>query len=52
VNLAIEAARPQALFAWVSEMERDKGLIVERLTAKANSDRTLSAEITFRARGN
>ena len=52
VNLAIEAARPQALFAWVSEMERGKGLIVERLTAKANSDRTLSAQITFRARAN
>ena len=50
VNLAIEAARPQALFAWVSEMERGKGLIVERLTAKANSDRSLSAQMTFRAR--
>ena len=52
VSLAIEAARPQALFAWVSEMEGGKGLIVERLTAKANSDRTLSAQITFRARSN
>ena len=52
VDLAIEAARPQALFAWVSEMERGKGLIVERLTAKANSDRTLSAQVTFRARAN
>ena len=50
VNLAIEAARPQALFAWVSETETKNGLIVERLTANANSDRSLSAQITFRAR--
>lgn len=52
VSLAIEAARPQALFAWVSEMETRNGLIVERLTANANSDRSLSAQIAFRARGN
>ena len=52
VGLAIEAARPQALFAWVSEMETKNGLIVERLTANANSDRSLSAQINFRARGN
>ena len=52
VNLAIEAARPQALFAWVSEMETKNGLIVERLTANANSDRSLSAQIAFRARSN
>ncbi|HMJ93784.1 MAG TPA: type II secretion system protein GspM [Allosphingosinicella sp.] len=50
VALAIEAARPQALFAWVSEMETKNGLIVERLTANANSDRSLSAQIVFRAR--
>lgn len=52
VSLAIEAARPQALFAWVSEMETRNGLIVERLTANANSDKSLSAQITFRARAN
>jgi len=50
VGLAIEAARPQALFAWVSEMENGRGLIVERLTANANSDRSLSVQVTFRAR--
>jgi general secretion pathway protein M len=51
ISLAIEAARPQALFAWVSEMERGKGLIVERLTASSNSDRTLSVQLVLRARG-
>jgi general secretion pathway protein M len=50
VSLAMEAARPQALFSWVSEMETKNGLIVERLTANANSDRTLSAQITLRSR--
>lgn len=52
VTLAIEAARPQALFAWVGEMEASRGLIVERLTAGANSDRTLSVQLSFRARAN
>jgi general secretion pathway protein M len=50
-TLAIEAARPQALFAWVAEMETAKGLIVERLTATANSDKSLSVRITLRRRG-
>jgi len=51
VDLAIEAARPQALFAWVGEMEKGRGLIVERLVASSNSDRTLSVQLTLRARG-
>jgi general secretion pathway protein M len=50
VALAIEAARPQALFAWVGEMEGARGLIVERLVATANSDRTLSVSLTLRQR--
>jgi general secretion pathway protein M len=49
-TLSIEAARPQALFGWVSEMEASRGLIVDRLTATSNSDRTLSVRITLRAR--
>lgn len=44
----INAVRPQALFAWVRQME-GRGLIVERLRATANSDQTIAAEITFRA---
>lgn len=49
-SVAIDAARPQALFAWVLRLEQS-GLVVERLRARANSDRTLAAEIALRARG-
>ena len=51
VSLAIEAARPQALFAWVSGLESERGLIVDRLTATSNSDRTLSVQLVLRTRG-
>ena len=50
VSLAIGAARPQALFGWIGQLE-GQGLVVERLNASANPDRTLSAQIVFRARG-
>ena len=49
-SVAIDAARPQALFAWVLRLEQS-GLVVERLRARANSDRTIAAEIGLRARG-
>jgi general secretion pathway protein M len=45
------SVRPQAFFAWVDQMEAGRGLIVERLSATANSDRTLSVQVTFRTRG-
>ena len=48
-SVAVDAARPQALFGWIAEMER-RGLVVERLRAQANADRTLSAEIALRVR--
>lgn len=51
VTLAIAAARPQALFAWVERLEREQGLIVDRLTAGTNSDRSLNVELTLRTRG-
>jgi general secretion pathway protein M len=50
-TLAIAAARPQAFFGWVGQMESDRGLIVDRLSATANSDKTLAVQVTFRARG-
>jgi general secretion pathway protein M len=50
VTLAMEAARPQAFFAWVDGLERGRGLVVERLSATANSDRTLSVQLSLRAR--
>ena len=49
-SVAVDAARPQALFAWVLRLEQS-GLVVERLSARANSDRTIAAEIALRARG-
>ena len=51
VSIAIEAVRAQAFFGWIADLERRDGLIVERLTARTNSDATLAAEATFRARG-
>lgn len=50
VSLAIGAAKPQALFGWVSALEA-QGYIVQSLTATSNPDRTLSAQIVLRARG-
>jgi len=49
-TVAIDAARPQAFFGWVALLER-RGLAVESLRARANPDRTLAAEVVFRARG-
>ena len=47
-SIAVDAARPQALFGWIAEMER-RGLVVERLSARANADQTLAAEIGVKA---
>ena len=49
-RIMIDAVRPQAFFGWVEQMEMQRGLIVDRLSATTNSDRTLSVEISFRAR--
>jgi len=49
-TVAIDAARPQALFGWLVRLEQG-GLVVERLRAQANSDRTLNVEAALRARG-
>ena len=49
VSIGIEAARPQALFAWVTALER-QGLIVSTLTASANADRTVAVQASFRGR--
>jgi general secretion pathway protein M len=47
--IAIPAARAPAFFTWVRLMER-RGLEVQSLRARANQDRTLAVEATFRAR--
>lgn len=51
VVIVIDAARPQVLFGWISDLEAQRGLLVDGLTASANSDKTVSAQISFRARG-
>ncbi len=50
VSIAVDAARAQAFFGWIADLERRDGLIVERLTVRTNSDATLAAEVTLRAR--
>ena len=50
VSFALGAARPQALFGWISGLE-GQGYVVERLSASSNPDRTLSAQVVLRARG-
>ena len=45
--LAIDAVRPQPFFAWIAAMKPRHGLIVTRLTARANADATLSASVRF-----
>jgi general secretion pathway protein M len=49
VSIGIEAARPQALFAWVTSLER-QGVVVANLTASANADRTVAVQASFRGR--
>lgn len=49
-HVTIDAARPQAAFGWI-ESAQAAGLVVERLRAAANSDRTVALEATLRVRG-
>lgn len=46
VSVSIPSARPAALFGWVSRLE-GRGIIVERLSARANSDPTLAIDMTL-----
>lgn len=50
-TLVMQSVRPQAFFGWVGQMEKTRGLIVERLTATTNSDQTLAVQVTLRTRG-
>ncbi len=47
VRVAIAAVRPQTFFAWVADLETRLGLTVAQLTARPNSDETLSVEVVF-----
>ncbi|MFL6843479.1 MAG: type II secretion system protein GspM [Allosphingosinicella sp.] len=49
VSIALDSARPQALFGWIAQLE-GQGLLVETFDATANPDRTLGARILLRTR--
>ncbi|HZG08368.1 MAG TPA: type II secretion system protein GspM [Allosphingosinicella sp.] len=49
VSIAIEAARPQALFTWIASLER-QGVVVASLSTNANADRTVAVQATLRGR--
>lgn len=49
-TVVINAVRPQAFFAWLADMERRDGLVVEGLNATTNNDATLAVEATLRTR--
>jgi general secretion pathway protein M len=48
-SASLDAARPQALFGWIAQMEQ-AGLVVEQLRVQASADRTVSAELVLGAR--
>lgn len=50
VHVAINAARAPALLMWVNDLER-RGLVIERFSARANSDATVAADFSVRTRG-
>lgn len=47
--LAIPSVRPPVFFAWIAGLEA-RGIFVERLSAKANSDATLAVDATLAGR--
>jgi general secretion pathway protein M len=49
-TVVIGAVRPQAFFGWVSQVEGQHGVKVDRLSATTNTDQTLAVQVTFRAR--
>ena len=50
VNIAIAAAKPAALLAWIAALEQS-GLLVQRLSTTDNGDRTLAVQMTLKRRG-
>jgi general secretion pathway protein M len=48
VQISIATARPGALFGWVAGLEAS-GIIVDSLSTTDNGDRTVAAQISFRA---
>lgn len=50
-SVAIPAVRPAAFFGWVGDLRGRYGLVVDQLSARANSDATLAVDLNVRARG-
>ena len=48
VSISIPSARPAPVLQWVASLEA-RGIVVERLTARANSDPTLTVDATLAA---
>ena len=46
VSLSVPSARPAPVLAWLAALEA-RGIIVERLSARANSDPTLTVDATL-----
>lgn len=46
VSLSISSARPGPVFAWLASLEA-RGVVVERLVARANADPTLTIDATL-----
>jgi general secretion pathway protein M len=46
VTVSIPSARPAPFLAWIAGLEA-RGIVVERLSARANSDPTLAVEVTL-----
>jgi len=50
VNMAVDSAKPTALFGWLSRLEA-QGIFVEALNAKPNGNDTVTANIALRSGG-
>jgi general secretion pathway protein M len=49
VQIAIASARPGALFGWIARLE-SAGILVDALSTTDNGDKTLSVQMTLKAR--
>lgn len=50
VQIAIASARPGALFGWIARLE-SAGILVDALSTTDNGDKTVSVQMTLKARG-
>jgi general secretion pathway protein M len=50
-RVSIAAARAQAFFGWIADLQRRHGLIVDQVSVRTNSDSTLAVELSVRGRG-